>query len=251
MSLLTDSQNKLAKSQSLAKYLTKVPTKCRKLVKLEIDFIPQSRMKWDEILADRTTDRDRAETAINACYQYAGLEQSRILWTENPLTAMTILINRPDLVDVGSRILHQIWESCNQEIERQIEPEFIDVVKAYANPRAQIIGEQQNIAFDPLGDFLNQVSICEIQKSYPLLDPLSLPAAMQDHRIAYLSYFDYFHQIGIEIPQIQLLVDLAKSCGCCWAFDNITILTPKPSATVFSDSGELLALVYDGVNILD
>jgi hypothetical protein len=74
---------------------------------------------------------------------------------------------------------------------------------------------------------------------------------MQDYRIAYLSYFDYFHQIGIDIPQIQLLVDLAQSCGCCWAFDKIAILTPKPSAIEFSDRGELLALVYDGINILN
>lgn len=242
--------NKSVKSQSLAQYLAKVTTQPRKLVKLEVDFISQIHKKWEIILANRTTDRDRAESAINACYLYAGLERSRILWTENPLTAMKILIDRPDLVDVGGKLLHQIWDSCNREIESQIDPAFIDVVKAYANPRAQIIGEKQNIAFDPLGDFLNQVSISEIQRSYPLLDSSTLPATMQDYRIAYLSYFDYFHQIGIDIPQIQLLVDLAQSCGCCWAFDKIAILTPKPSTIEFSDRGELLALVYDDINIL-
>jgi hypothetical protein len=243
--------NKSVKSESLAQYLAKVTTAPRKLVKLEVDFIPQIKDKWERILDDRTTDRERAESAINACYLYAGIERSRILWTENPLTAMKILIDRPDLVDVGGRILHQIWDSCNREIERQIDPAFIDVVKAFANPRAQIIGEQQTIAFDPLGDFLNQVSIAEIQKSYPLLDPATLPATMQDYRIAYLSYFDYFYQIGIDIPQVQLLVDLAQSCGCCWAFDKIAILTPKPSTIEFSDRGELLTLVYDGINILN
>lgn len=246
-----DRPTKPVPSESLSQYLAKVSIKPRKLVKLEVDFIPQSRARWDKILADRTTDRDRAENAINACYRYANLEQSRILWTENPLTAMTILANRPDLVDVGSKILHQIWGSCNQAIEQQISPEFINVVKACANPRAQILGEEQNIAFDPLGDFLNEVSMSEIKKSYPQLDPLSLPTPMQDYRIAYLSYFDYFHQIGLGIPQIQPLVDLATSCGCCWAFGNITILTPKPSAIEFNDQGELRALVYDGVNILE
>jgi hypothetical protein len=239
-----------AKSESLSQYLAQVSMKRRKLVKLEIDFIPQSRMKWDKILADRTTDRERAQNAIDACYAYAGLEKAHILWTENPLTAMKILIDRPDLVDIGSEILHRVCDSCATEIESQIEPEFIDVVKAYANPRAQVIGEQQNVAFDLLGDFLNQVSICEIQKSYPQLDPSSLPASIQDYRIAYLSYFDYFYQIGIGIPQIQLLVDLAQSCGCCWAFENIAILTPKPSAIEFNDGGELISLVYDGINIL-
>jgi hypothetical protein len=222
----------------------------RKLVKLEVDFIPQIRKKWENILADRHTDRDLAETAINACYLYAGLAKSRVLWTESPLTAMKTSIDRPDLVDVGSKILHQICDSCDREIERQIEPEFISVVKAYANPRAQILGAQQKMAFDPLGDFLNQVSISEIKKSYPLLDAGALPVAMQDYRVAYLSYFDYFHQIGIDIPQIQLLIDLAKSSGCCWAFDNITILTPKAASIDFNDQGELVSLVYDGVNIL-
>ena len=237
--------------ESLAQHLSKVLMERRKLTKLEVDFIPQSREKWGKILNDRTTDRDSAENAINACYLYAGLDRARILWTENPLTAMKILIDRPDLVDVGSKILHQICDSCDRQIEREIAPEFINVVKAYANPRARMVGEQQKMAFDLLGDFLNQISIHEIQKSYPQLDPASLPATIQDYRIAYLSYFDYFHQIGIDIPQIQLLIDLASSCGYCWAFENIAILTPKPSAIEFNDRGELIALVYDGINILD
>ena len=246
-----DLPTKSAQSESLAQYLSKVETGPRKLVKLEVDFIPQSRKKWDEILVDRTTERELAEKAIDDCYQYAGLEQSRILWTENPLTAMTILANRPDLVDVGTKILNQICSSCNQTINSQISPEFIEVVKAYGNPRAQITGEEQKIAFDPLGDFLNRVSITEVKKSHPQIDPTSLPAAMQDYRIAYLSYFDYFHQIGLDIPQVQPLIDLAKYCGCCWAFDNITILTPKPTEIEFDEHDELVALVYDGVNILE
>ena len=230
---------------------TTVLTERRKLVRLEVDFIPQNKARWEKILDDSTTDRQLAEQAIDASYQYAGLTKPHILWTENPLTAMKISIERSDLVDVGSSILSQIWASCNAEIERQIAPEFISVVKAYANPRAQLIGTPSNLAFDPLGDFLNQVSIAEIQKVYPQLDPAALPVAMQDYRIAYLSYFDYFCQIGIEIPQIQLPIDLAQSCGHCWAFANIAIVTPKPSRIEFSDRGELLALVYDGVNILD
>jgi hypothetical protein len=251
MSLSIDTIVRSIKNEFSSQQLVQVSMDRRKLVKLEVDYIPQSREKWQTILSDRTTDRERAENAINACYLYAGLERARVLWTENPLTAMKILIDRPDLVDVGSTILHQICNSCDREIDSQIQPEFIDVVKAYGNPRALIVGEQHKMAFDPLGDFLNQVSICEIQKSHPHLDPLSLPATLQDYRIAYLSYFDYFHQIGIDIPQIQLLIDLARSCGYCWAFENITILTPKPAEIEFNDRGELMALVYDGINILE
>ncbi len=238
-------------NSSLVNYPVLVSSQLRRLVKLEIDLIPQIKNRWEKILIDRTTDRVQAEHAIRDCYAYAGLEQPRILWTENPLTAIMILINRPDLVDVASDLLSQIWTSCNQEIERQIDPEFTRVVQAYANPRAQIIGKPETIAADPLGDFLNQVSISKIQQVYPHLDPTILPAALQDHRIAYLSYFDYFQQIGLNIPQIRPLIDLAKSGGCCWAFANIAIATPKPSTIEFSDRGVLSALIYDGVNILD
>jgi hypothetical protein len=241
----------LARNSTSANYPVPVSTQQRRLVKLEIDLIPQIKKRWEKVLADRTTDRVQAEHAIRDCYAYAGLEQPRILWTENPLTAIMILINRPDLVDIASDLLSQIWTGCSQEIERQIDPEFTRVVMAYANPRAQIIGTPETIAADPLGDFLNQVSIAKIQQVYPHLDPTILPAALQDHRIAYLSYFDYFQQIGLNVHQIQPLIDLAKSCGCCWAFANIVIATPKPTAIEFTDRGILSALIYDGVNILD
>jgi hypothetical protein len=239
--------------------LTNVSTNRRKLVKLELDFIDRVKTNWEAILADPTTDRLQAENAISNCYAYAGLPRPRILWAENPLIAISILVNRPDLEDVASIILSQIWGSSNEEIERQIDPEYIQMVMAYANPRARIVGEPKTISFDPLGDYLNRVSIFKTLQVCPLLDPESLPTALQDHRTAYLSYFDYFQEIGINIPQINLLINLAKSCGCCWAFGNIAILTPKPteilfqedSTTEFENFGELRALIYDGENILD
>ncbi len=223
----------------------------RKLVKLEVGFISQVSANWELILADSSTDRAQAESIISNCYAYVGLDSPRILWAENPITAISILINRPDLVDVGSTILSKIWDSANQEIESQIDPDFIQMVMAHANPRARIVGEPPTISFDPLGDYLNQVSIAKIRQVYPLLDLESLPTALQDHRIAYLSYFDYFQEIGINIPQINLLINLAKSCGCCWTFGNIAILTPKPTEIIFQKGSELRALIYDGENILD
>ena len=223
----------------------------RKLVKLEVDFISQTKANWELVLANLTTDRALAENTISNCYAYVGLEPPRILWAENPITAISILINRPDLADVASVILNQIWDSSKNEIESQIDPDFIQMVMAHANPRARIIGEPPTISFDPLGDYLNQVSIAKIRQVCPLLDLESLPTALQDHRTAYLSYFDYFQEIGINIPQINLLINLAKSCGCCWAFGNIAILTPKPTAIEFNDRGVLTALVYDEINILE
>ena len=121
------SQTPNENSQLLTNYSTTVSTLQRRLVKLEIDLVPQIRDKWEKTLADITTDRTQAEAAINALYENARLTQPRILWTENPLTAMMILLNRPDLVDVASSILSRIWTASEQEINRQIDPEFIRV----------------------------------------------------------------------------------------------------------------------------
>ena len=74
----TKSDTNPTEGESLAQDLAKVLSERRKLVKLEVDFIPQSREKWEKILATRTTDCERAENAINACYLYAGLERAQI-----------------------------------------------------------------------------------------------------------------------------------------------------------------------------
>ncbi len=77
-----------------------------------------------------------------------------------------------------------------------------------------------------------------------------LPVPVQDYRIAYLSYLDYFYTLGVNIPQVKIFTHLAVSSGWCWAFENLAIVTPKPTTIDFNDRGELTAIDYDGVNIV-
>jgi hypothetical protein len=222
----------------------------RKLVKLEVDYITQIKAKWEQILANDRTDRQRAERAIADCYQSAGFTAPKIVWAENPLNAIMVLVNRRDLVSIGDQILQKIWDSCHQEIYTKIDPEEVRMVMAQANPRAEIVGDIYNIKFDPWGDYFNSLLMRQVPKIYPDLNLAELPVPLQDYRVAYLSYLDYFYTIGISIPQIEPLIDLAQSAGWCWAFENLAIVTPKPSQVAFNDAGELIAIDYEGVNIL-
>jgi hypothetical protein len=224
---------------------------CRRLVKLELDLMPTIKAKWGHILADTTTDKQMAERSISDCYSYLGLSQPYILWADNPLNAMMILLNRPDLVDVSAKILGKIWNSAHVEIYQQILPTSVRVAMTYTNPRAEIVGDIGKIDFDPLGEYLNQVLRNKITQIYPSFNINTIPLALQDYRTAYLSYFDFFQQIGIDIPQIQMTIDLAKSCGWCWAFENLAIVCPKPSRVLYGKDDEAIAIEYDRLNILD
>jgi hypothetical protein len=223
----------------------------RHLVKLELDLMPEVKSAWGCILADTTTDCQTAERTIDRCYEYIGRPRPHILWAENPLNAMMILLNRPDLVDVGAKILGSIWNSAHAEIYAHIAPDSVRMAMAYTNPRAEIVGNINTIDFDPLGEYLNRTLRRKIAQIYPDFNLNSIPLALQDYRIAYLSYFDFFQQIGIEIPQVQLTIDLAKSCGWCWAFENLAIVCPKPSRITYGEESQVKSIEYDWLNILD
>jgi hypothetical protein len=221
-----------------------------KTVNLTVEPLPQVKAKWEQILSDSNTDRQQAETAIQACYQFAGLSQPRILWAENPLTAMMVLISRSDLNAVGDRMLQQFWDSCHEKIDRKFDREAVRMAMAHVNPRAEIVGDINNIKFDPWGDYFNSLLMRKIAKIYPDLDLAKLPIPLQDYRIAYLSYLDYFYTVGVDIPQVEIFATLARSCGWCWAFENLAIVTPKPTQIEFNDRHEVTAIDYDGVNIV-
>jgi hypothetical protein len=221
-----------------------------KTVNLTVDSLPQVKAKWEQILADLRTDRLQAEQAIKDCYQFAGLSHPRILWAENPLNAMMVLTSRSDLAAVGDRILQKFWDDCHQQIERKYDREAIRIAMANANPRAEIVGDINNIKFDPWGDYFNSLLMRKIAKIYPDLDLAKLPVPLQDYRVAYLSYLDYFYTMGVDIPQVKIFTTLASSCGWCWAFDNLAIVTPKPTQIEVNQSNVVTAIDYDGINIV-
>jgi hypothetical protein len=90
----------------------------------------------------------------------------------------------------------------------------------------------------------------QIDELYRDLTEGTIASPLQDYRIGDLSYFDYFLRIGLDIPQVQLAIDLAKSCGWVWTFEKIAILTPKPSKVKIDERGNIVAIIYDGIDVL-
>ena len=251
-------QAKINHSGYLRSYFNDLFTKKRQLTKLELDLIPQVQADWQNIIQSTTTNCVQAEISIKNCYRYAGLSTPTIVWAAHPLSVIETAIERRDLIDVSGTIINNIWQS-ELEIQRSIEPESTAHIFASINPQHPIETQNGNhvqlsqIATAP-GDGicqrLNDLVIDRIDNLYGNLTTQTTPAPLQDYRISDLGYFDYFARIGVDIPQIQPAIDLAKSCGWCWTFQGLAILTPKPSKIKIDRQGKILGIIYNNVDIL-
>jgi hypothetical protein len=244
--------NQTVRSAKSSRSFRDLFAKKHQLVKLERDLIDRVQSEWQDILYHSTTNlpeaqpsqRATAETSIKACYQYAGLDAPNIVWIDWPVNAIKFLFTRPDLVDVSGQIINEIWLS-EQAIQQAIEP---------ATALEVLSRIQTTIARSPntaIADRLNELAIDRVKNCYGNLADLTIFNPLQNYSIGSLGYFDYFLRIGIDIPQMQPIIDLAKSCGWCWAFEKLAILTPKPTQVISDGQGNVLAITIDGSNVLE
>ncbi len=231
------------------RYFNDLFAKKRKLVKLELDAIDRVQSDWQTIIGSTVTDRFKAENSIKDCYRYAGLNPPNIIWAEHPLNAIKILINQPDLADVSGIMIDSIWQS-ELVIQNSIEPNSIAHVLASINPKHIIKTPHGTRQISPIADQLNELVMSKMKKFYYDLTERTIPHPLQDYQIGDLGYFDYFWRIGLNIPQIKPAIDLAKSCGWCWSFEKLSILTPKPSKVRIDRQGQITGIIYDDLNIL-
>jgi hypothetical protein len=251
-------QTKINSSGYFQSYFNDLFTKKRQLTKLELDLIPQVQADWQTILSSTRTDCHQAEISIKKCYRYAGLSTPTVIWAAHPLSVIETAINRQDLADVSGKIINNIWKS-ELEIQQSIDPAATAHIFANIDPQHTVKTRNGNqIHFTQIAaaqgesicQRLNDLVIDRVNDLYGNLTTQSTPAPLQDYRISDLGYFDYFARIGVDIPQIQPAIDLAKSCGWCWTFQGLAILTPKPSKIKIDRQGKILGIIYNNVDIL-
>jgi hypothetical protein len=248
--LFLETQSKTTVGESFSNYITELFAKRRKLVKLELDAIDGVKAEWEKILGNTVTDRLKAEAALKACYQAVGLTPPIILWADRPMSVIKILLNRPDLQDLSGTIGHHIWHQSELAIQSQIDPEHTAHVLKHVNPSHIVKTPTGKYPVAAIADRLNELVMNQISDLYRDLTEQTIASPLQDYRIGDLSYFDYFLRIGIDIPQVQLAIDLAKSCGWVWTFEKVAILTPKPSRVELDRHGKIVEIIYDGIDIL-
>jgi hypothetical protein len=247
--LSLNAHSKTSISGYILSYFKDLFAEKRTLVKLELDLIPQVQAEWQRILRNTNTDREKAQTSIKACYQYAGLSEPTIIWADNPLNVIKILIDRPHLCDVSDEIVNKIWQS-ELEIQKYIDTESALRILAQIDPQYTLSTNKGTKQISSIADRLNEIIISQMNDLYVDLTQRTIPSPLQHYRVGDLAYFDYFLRIGVAIPQIQPSIDLAKACGWCWAFEKVAILTPKPSKVRIDRQGEIVGIIYNGIDIL-
>jgi hypothetical protein len=243
-------QGKTNTSGYFQNYFNDLFAKKRKLVKLELDLIDRVRADWQDILGSTVTDRTKAESSIKDCYRYAGLDTPKIIWVDCPLNVVQISIDFPYLCDVSDLFINEVWQS-ELEIQKSIDPDAIAQVLAAIDLKHPIENLQADLQLDSISGRSNDLVMSQIDNIYGYLTGRNISVPFQNYQIGYLGYFDYFLQIGLNIPQMQPAIDLAKSCGWCWTFEKLTILTPKPAQIEFDRLGNINSIVYNDVNILN
>ena len=248
--LFIKAQAKTNTNRYLSNYFNILFAKKRQLVKSELDSIDRVQSDWQTILGSTITDRDLAESSIKDCYRYAGLTTPNIIWADHPLNVIKILINRPDLRDISGMIIQEIWQS-ELAIQKSIDPQSAAYVLANINPKNIVKTPIGTRKIAPIGDLLNELVMDRVNNLYYDLTERTIPTPVQDYRIGDLGYFDYFLRIGVNIPRIKPAIDLAKACGWCWTFEQLAILTPKPSKIKLDRQGKVIGIFYDDLNILN
>jgi hypothetical protein len=237
-------------SRYFSGYFNSLFAKKRKLAQGELDAIFKVQSKWRTEIEQNVTDRAMAEHSIKNCYHYAGLDTPNIIWANQPINVIKILINRPDLQDVSGTIANEIWQS-ELKIQREIAAESILRLLAQIELQQTIELLTASRESMTIADRANDLVMSQVKDLYANFNVQKIATPLQDYRIGNLAYFDYFMRIGVDIHRVKPMLNLAKSCGWCWTFDKVAILTPKPSKISIDRQGKIDGIFYDWIDILE
>ncbi|WP_449420134.1 DUF6745 domain-containing protein [Phormidium nigroviride] len=212
-----------------------------KLTPEQLALIPIIRDEWIKIALDTTPiDKQKAEAAICLAYECAELEPPKeILWFDNPLDVANYV---PSTCVVADAVRVGVIESLKDNI-RDTFGDFIDAL--VCDTVWQIVGDTvENTFGDPIIEALWDVEDLKINAHFP-------DCIMQAE---WFAYFAYFEALGFDCSKAKGLFATAKHCGWWWAFKDVAVAIPKPSAIRLDERGRLHgegvpAVAYQGFNV--
>ncbi len=227
-------------------------------------FITIIRDEWIKIAFDTSpTDKQKAEKAIYLTYE-AYQAPKEILWFDNPLTAVIwIVSNRkrlgeyfqsnytPDVITskIPENIFNHAMNACvSNALKQLIYKEVFYQVKFALEDFCDNLSEAIN------NHFPYDLYQTESDEEFEFIEDTIYNCPQGIWQIHELAYYAYFHTIGVDCYKLTAWWTTAKECGCWWCFENIAVVTPKPSK-IHLDNDYLLhaegksAVSYEGFHI--
>jgi hypothetical protein len=206
-------------------------------------LIPIIRHEWIRIGLDTTPiNPQKAEDAIALAYKSARLKApQKILWFKNPVEALTYIASEPELrkesirAAVFNTAFNTVRAAVGEAIPYAIEDAIAEAVEAAVEDTAF------NVEM-AVKEAVGEAVFYRIGSAWGLLDVQSLAS------------YAYFDAIGVDCSKLKGLWATAKHCGWWWAFKNIAVVTPKPSAIHLDEQGRLHglgvpAVAYEGFKV--
>lgn len=206
--------------------------KSKKLSSLTPDqtkLIPIVRDEFLKIgLSTEPTDFVAAEAAVKEAYEVAGLDPPKFfIRLSSPLQgafAAAMLSDKQmgNQIEVQARV--QVWEHVQNLIRVQVGHQVRDQID-------QIWTTIENQAADVSDQIQDQVD----QIQYKSLDEKMIlnqihKAFYSQHEAGWLSFYSFFSRIGIEsADRLSALIKVSQSCGWVWFFENVAIITDRPT----------------------
>ncbi|MGD1910189.1 MAG: DUF6745 domain-containing protein [Rivularia sp. (in: cyanobacteria)] len=206
-------------------------------------LIPKIRDEWIKIALDTSpTDKQKAEAAIYLTYE--GYQQPKeILWFDNPLIAVKwIIYNRKYLGDffqsnfvpdvITSKIPENIFNNAinarvNTAVKQFVYKKVFNPVKFVLKDFCDNLSEAINNSFP--SDLYEKDNYEQDSEQFEFIEDTIYNCPQGIWQIHELAYYAYFDAIGVDCSKLIAWWTTAKECGCWWCFENIAVVTPKPS----------------------
>jgi len=182
--------------------------------------LKEYRDKWlDYGLKTEPADRVMAEAAIPTAYTQEGLKEPLFkIWFDSPWQGA-----------IAASVISEVAESVSGKsslfkVSKKKLPQVIEEVKAALAKRVSEINKMDRD--DPIFDNVrSQVQRC----GYGL------------HDASWIAYYDYMGSVlGFDCcDRLKPLMEITKSCGWWWPFDEAVIMTERPCKLFRDDDGRL------------
>ncbi len=191
------------------------------------------RDRWIAVgLSTAPADRPRAEAAARLAYRRAGLSDAvRIIWAGSPMAGAAIamrLIQRASGLRYAADIMNAPIAAVTRRAADLIATEVsTQITNDVAHPVAAPVVAQ---AWEPVNH--------EVARR--ITHPMTMPGYAQ-HDAPRLAFFDTLGQCGMDVSELDALMELAESCGWWWPFNDVCVLSERASHLAHDERGLLHA----------
>jgi len=197
------------------------------------DVLIPLRDKWIAAgLSTAPADRARAEAAVRHAYRRAGRSDAvRMIWALSPMAGAHITDSLTRRAKVP-RAVADVVTPLRRVVTRRASSVVSDAVSLYvATMLAQPVEAEVGA---PVWAPINQ------QMARLIKHPIPVPAYGQ-HDARWLAYYEGLGELGVDVSELDALMEMAQSCGWWWPFDDVCVLTERYSRLARDARGRLHA----------